>query len=223
MTDGTANRERLIRWVISDIASAFPDDHPPAWVEIIWPPDLYGGLDTESGDIRDFLAGKRWTEISPLAYKGHRSAILALITARAFHYYLPAFLTVSLTDTWEADVIPDAAFGMFKKSAESEDPGMQEYLNERIRTLSRAQLEAVANTARALSLIEGPDQTYTDAVLDIARIIREREESGIEDGSSRLRRGNTSTDRAAGPSDEKMALIRATNPILGLGSEADPV
>jgi hypothetical protein len=157
---------------ITEIASAFGDGPPPAEEEIVSPTEF--PWDRERDEVRTFLSGKRWKEITIEAleeYVGDQSAILGFLTPKAFSYYLPAFLTVSLTDHVRADVTVYTTLFRFARCG---DPEIDAFRTELIGSLSIVQLDAVASAALALEVVYGPDHIYTDAIIDIERIKRER-------------------------------------------------
>jgi hypothetical protein len=158
----------LTRSALEQIKTSFADGPPPAEEEIVSRSRF--PYDPEREQIRKFLSGKRWTELSIEEFDGYigdEDAILTFLTPQAFSYYLPAFLTVSLTDHRRADTTL-WRFTLFS------DPGFAELQAGWIGGLSTPQLEAVESTARALEAVYGPNDVYSDAVLDIQRIKRER-------------------------------------------------
>jgi hypothetical protein len=154
------------------IEAAFSDDDPPAYDQIVSRHEFR--WDFERDEIRDFLAGKHWKALTIAelkSYDGVTSAILGFLTPAAYRYYLPAFLTVSLTDWEEADFAVEITFWRFSIK---DNPKVQDYVDDRIDALTIQQLDAVASTARALNSVYGPIDTYADAILDIERIKRGR-------------------------------------------------
>ncbi len=173
--DYQVRSEQMIHSAVEQVAAAFNDGPAPAEDEIVSRSSF--PYDPEREQIRKFLSGKRWTELSIDEldrYIGDASAILSFLTPKAFSYYLPAFLTVSLTDYARADAIVYSTLWRFTLFS---DPGFAELQAGWIGGLSTPQLEAVESTARALEAVYGPNDDYSDAVLDIQRIKRERGES----------------------------------------------
>lgn len=162
----------MIHSAIEQIVAAFSDGPSPAEDEIVSRSSF--PYDPERDQIRKFLSGKRWTELSIEkldSYIGDASAILSFLTPKAFSYYLPAFLTVSLTDYMRADAI---VYSTFRRFSRFNDAGIDALQATWMAGLTTSQLEAVESTARALDSIYGPDQVYLDAILEIERIKRER-------------------------------------------------
>ncbi len=162
----------MIRSALEEIETAFADGPPPAEEEVVSRSTF--PYDPERNQIREFLSGKRWKELSMEvldSYVGDPSAILGFLTPQGFSYYLPAFLTVSLTDHKQAGVIDYSTLWRF---AAFDDPGFVELQAGWMGSLSTPQLEAVESTARALESVYGPNHVYTDAILDIQRIKRQR-------------------------------------------------
>lgn len=67
--------------------------------------------------IADFFKGKTWPHLTLEGLRAHHVA-LSLFTPEAFHYFLPAFMLVSMVSYEKGDVIPDAIRFHFEYSAE---------------------------------------------------------------------------------------------------------
>jgi hypothetical protein len=67
--------------------------------------------------IADFFKGKTWPDLTLEGLRAHHVA-LSLFTPEAFHYFLPAFMLVSMVSYEKGDVIPDAIRFHFEYSAE---------------------------------------------------------------------------------------------------------
>jgi hypothetical protein len=67
--------------------------------------------------VAAFFKGKEWTGHTAEELRGHHVA-LSLFTPEAFHYFLPAFMLVSLDHHEKGDVIPDAIRFHFEYSQE---------------------------------------------------------------------------------------------------------
>ena len=63
--------------------------------------------DLECQQIREKLGGHHWRDLAIDDLAGESDA-LSFLTPEAFRFYLPAFIRVSLTDPFRADLIPDA-------------------------------------------------------------------------------------------------------------------
>ena len=63
--------------------------------------------------MAEFFAGKSWKEISAKLlrneYIGDGSACLAFMSPKAFRYYLPAYMTIAITEYDDADMVADTA------------------------------------------------------------------------------------------------------------------
>jgi hypothetical protein len=167
----------IIARTLVEINSAFADGDPPLYDQIVSRHQFR--RDIESDNIREFLAGKRWRVLTRAEferYKGDMSAILGFLTPEAFRYYLPAFLSVCLTDFDWADVTVDSTLWRFSTC---DDPQIQALRDKRIQALSMEQLDAVASTARAMAAIYGPDEMYTKAIAEIEQIKRERRSDSV--------------------------------------------
>ena len=87
--------------------------------------------------IADFFKGKEWRGQTAAELKNYHVA-LSLFTPEAFHYFLPAFMLVSLDSYEKGDVIPDAVRFHFEYSAE-----MQGHFAVRMSKFSGEQREAI--------------------------------------------------------------------------------
>jgi hypothetical protein len=68
--------------------------------------------------VATFFKGKEWTGHDAVELRAYHVA-LSLFTPEAFHYFLPAFMLVSLDHYEKGDVIPDAIRFHFEYSAEA--------------------------------------------------------------------------------------------------------
>jgi hypothetical protein len=92
---------------------------------------------SECRRIATFFKGKGWTGWTLEELRNYHVA-LSLFTPEAFHYFLPAFMLVSM-DTYEkGDVIPDAIRFHFEYSQE-----MKGHFAVRMSKFSRAQRQAI--------------------------------------------------------------------------------
>lgn len=160
------------REVLASIRSAFPDENPPSGEASVSKTRFREDL--ERNAIRSFLGGRRWTAITMWeleTYRGDRSAILSFLSPVGFCYYLPAFLTVCVTDFLKADVLVATTFLKFTPHA---DPEVDEYWRRVNDDLSLAQLEVIAKTARFLELCHGEDEVLHAARINVEGIIATR-------------------------------------------------
>ncbi len=98
--------------LVKEIALAFPLEPIPSPDEITrcTYDQKNGGANSgpcsDCEEISEFFAGKRWNEPTAADYRRFCDATF-LMTQRAFNYFLPGWLTVSIADRDAADVVPD--------------------------------------------------------------------------------------------------------------------
>ncbi len=79
---------------------AYPGD------ENIFAPDSY-----DDEDITEYFSDTTWEGHLTVSLRAHCSAISTFFTPVAYHYWLPAYLIASITDSEELDVCLDALVG----------------------------------------------------------------------------------------------------------------
>jgi hypothetical protein len=72
--------------------------------------DIVDGCDWESQETRKILKGKHWRDVPFDDLGGWLRDITPLLSPAGFHFYLPAFMTLTVVDYRRADIIPDAIF-----------------------------------------------------------------------------------------------------------------
>ena len=92
---------------------------------------------SECRRIAGFFKGKTWTGYAAEELRGYHVA-LTLFTPEAFHYFLPAFMLVSLGSYEKGDVLPDAIRFHFEYSQEA-----QGHFAVRMSKFSPAQRKAI--------------------------------------------------------------------------------
>jgi hypothetical protein len=92
---------------------------------------------TECRRIAEYFKGKTWADHVASELRGHHVA-LTLFTPEAFHYFLPAFMLVSMETYEKGDVIPDAIRFHFEYSQE-----VQGHFPVRMSKLSVPQRKAI--------------------------------------------------------------------------------
>jgi hypothetical protein len=139
--------------LIQRVQNAFPAIPVPSDSEIV-PHTTH--LDLEREAIKKFLSGKTWRTLTldrlKNDYDGDASAILSLVSHKAFHYYFPAFLMTGLTDIERSDMIFDCTIYTFFPDAK--DKELKEWRFERICLFSKEQLGVTADVFTFLSLEE---------------------------------------------------------------------
>ncbi|MBJ7532561.1 hypothetical protein JDN40_00165, partial [Rhodomicrobium vannielii ATCC 17100] len=69
--------------------------------------DIVSSFDWESQETRKILKGKHWRDVPFKDLGGWLRDIIPLLSPAGLHFYLPAFMTISLVDYDRADIIPD--------------------------------------------------------------------------------------------------------------------
>ncbi len=90
---------------------------------------IANGSSLEHLQVEAYFKGKLWEDINLVGfskYIGDPSSCLSFMTPKAFKYYLPAYLSISLKDYAAADVIPEATIYKIEKLTDQEN---QEYLD----------------------------------------------------------------------------------------------
>ena len=90
--------------LVEQIANCFPTQ--PLSAETLITNCGYGRGCEECSEIAAFFAGKQWNQISAAEYHSQHTAT-ALMTQAAFNYFMPGWMTVSISDRKTAGVIPD--------------------------------------------------------------------------------------------------------------------
>jgi hypothetical protein len=106
-----------------------------AWRDVPYPGDsnIFTPDSYDDEDIANYFGGTTWSGHSPIGLRSHSSA-LTFFTAKAFHYWFPAFLIAALQDREEADVVVEQIPSSLSDS----------YAPERWALFTRAQKHAVA-------------------------------------------------------------------------------
>jgi hypothetical protein len=152
--------------VISLIEKSFTQNVRPGKYEIVSESAAY---DPERTQIQKFLEDKNWHDVSLKSlseYVGDGSAILSLLTPKAFGYFLPAFLKICVADYEKADVIVDTTFWKFLYRNDVSDDAFKSRLTSE---LTANQLETVAAAAKFLNANYGPDETLSEVESVILR------------------------------------------------------
>lgn len=81
------------------------------FIEVSYPGDEHivldnSGFHLECEEIKDLLRGHHWSNVSFETLEQLRSA-LPFLSPEGYHFYLPAFMTISIIDFSRADIIPD--------------------------------------------------------------------------------------------------------------------
>jgi hypothetical protein len=69
--------------------------------------DIVDGCDWERVETREILKGKHWRDV-PFEDLDKLRDIIPLLSPAGFHFYLPAFMTITVVDYRRADIIPGA-------------------------------------------------------------------------------------------------------------------
>lgn len=124
-------------------------------------PRTLAGRQSCGGDeyayVDEFFRGRLWTAIAlddlRDAYPGPPDACLSFMSAEAFQYYLPTYLSIFLRHWDEADTIADAAILVLIPTS---DAGLKAWQAERFDKFSRAQRQVI------LEFLRFVDSKYRD-------------------------------------------------------------
>jgi hypothetical protein len=128
--------------IIESIESVFADVPYPGDDRIAEHKDC-----PECDDIRAHFRGSKWRGHTVNELQQYQSA-LSLFTSEALHYFLPAFMLVSLGAWDEADDIPFSIMCIFLPSDAESDASQRQYRQERFEIFTQRQREAVASYLR---------------------------------------------------------------------------
>ena len=128
----TESQEKLL---LREIAREFP---------LIPEPVNLAGRTPCGGDeyayVTEFFSGRAWNEITLEdlrdTYPGPPDACLHFMSAEAFHYYLPTYLSIFLQDWKHADTVADAATFALVPTA---DEKLKSWQTERFKKFTLAQ------------------------------------------------------------------------------------
>lgn len=118
-----------------------------AFAEVPYPGDenIVQGPSLEAKEIESFFRGKRWDEITLENLNGNPpmdpSAGPSFMTEQAFHYYLPAYLMITIDSKPEADVIPE--FTVHRLSIPEIPEAERSWYRSRVARFTRTQRRAV--------------------------------------------------------------------------------
>ena len=118
-----------------------------AFAEVPYPGDgnIVQGSSLEAKEIESFFRGKRWEEITLENLNSNPpmdpSAGPSFMTEQAFHYYLPAYLMITIDSKPEADVIPE--FTVHRLSIPEIAEAERSWYQSRVVRFTRAQRRAV--------------------------------------------------------------------------------
>ena len=120
--------------VINRIREAFAGTEQPS------PDTLMNNHCCECAEVSAAFAGKRWTEVT--LDDVMRGREIALLTAAAWRYYLPAFLIWTIREPKTVDVLQDNL--EFQLAPPTDDLGVPEWFAQRAPGFSPAQRGAIA-------------------------------------------------------------------------------
>jgi hypothetical protein len=123
--------------IIESIESAFADVPYPGDDRIAEHKDC-----PECDDIRAHFRGSTWRGHTVNELQQYQSA-LSLFTPEALHYFLPAFMVVSLGAWDEADNIPFSIMCIFLSREAESDENQRQYRQERFEIFTQSQREAI--------------------------------------------------------------------------------
>jgi hypothetical protein len=115
----------------------------------------------ECDEIADYFADRPWQELTNVGELRYHADALHLFSNKAFHYYLPAFMRVTLVNPDEADMISTNIVVNFRNEfgASSRDrlalfgPRQRELVAEFIATLAERGIEEIPEVDTLTSLL----------------------------------------------------------------------
>ena len=126
--------------LVDRIAAAFSVEPVPS--EPLFEPQFLDPAKQGDDGATDYFLGKQWNTLEVAELRYHSDAMF-MFTPEVHRYYLPAFMSASLTHPDEADTIPDdILFHLGHNDL---------FWNERVKALSAAQREVVASFLRAVA------------------------------------------------------------------------
>lgn len=141
------------------VRDAFSETRPPAASEIV-PHHEYVHL--ECDEIREAFRGKAWDEL-PVPFLTYQREAVFFFTARAWSYYLPAYLDAILAHYDETDTMVNGLLATLTPSRSTEDEAHRRArvaaLNDRQRSVVRRFVDWVAT--------EHPDDLAEEDLLAI--------------------------------------------------------
>jgi hypothetical protein len=108
-----------------------------AFKDVPYPDVITDNKSLEGLAIAEAFRGKNWRDLS-VEFLRYNESALGFFTPKAFHYFLPAFLIVSVTKHKEADVIPSSLVFILTPNEEFKNT-----FDVRVQLLSREQKKAV--------------------------------------------------------------------------------
>lgn len=131
-----------------------------------------GGI--EARDVEDFFRWRRRFDVSlgdlNNVYEHDPSACLGFMLPRAFAFFLPTFMKISIIDYDEADVIPDTVvYRLCDMAKGCADDNLSAILSN----YTREQLDLILNFLREMSRVEWRLHKH-DLAAETARLLREK-------------------------------------------------
>lgn len=131
-----------------------------------------GGI--EARDVEVFFRGRRRFDVSLSdlnnVYEHDPSACLGFMLPRAFAFFLPLFMKISIVDYDEADVIPDTVVYRLCDMAKGR---ADDNLSAVLLSYTREQLDLVLDFLSEMSRVEW-QQHEPDLAAEAARLLREK-------------------------------------------------
>ena len=124
------------------------------------------GTHLECEEVRRAFAGRSWRSLGSDDLLQNKEA-LNFMTPRAFRYYLPAFIRITVERFSDSDVIPDTILGILLPTADGQ---LKKWRKERLDALSAGQasaLRAFVEFLREKHSSEFDEDTLRDAIATI--------------------------------------------------------
>jgi hypothetical protein len=130
--------------LVAEIREAFADVPRPAGEALVPATPV---RDRIREQVQADFDGRDWRDLDA-AFLRERAEDLLLLSAEAFHHYLPAFLIASVEQPRDVDLVPAAVLLSLTAPDADSDPVARRYYDDRIGRLDAAQRDAVESFLR---------------------------------------------------------------------------
>lgn len=150
--------QNLSRRIIEQIEVAFPATVPTL--------PLINHECEECIELQSAFAGRSWKEVSPELIKKHFSN-LSLFSPRAFHAFIPAYLTHSIKNFNDDDLVSEfTAYAFLPDKLASTDEGHANFWKLKLSLFTDEQFNIFLDY---LDLVEANDQYFDRSLLERSR------------------------------------------------------
>lgn len=151
--------------LVAELACAFGDaERPPDETLVV-------GRSMDARRIQAAFAGREWTSLGLREVVEHKYG-LAFLTARALHYFLPAYLRATVSNYPETDVIAGNVLAVLSPPESTEDLAQWRVLREFLGHFSPDQRGAIDTYLTWLSDHHGDDFPTGEPGVDEPTLVR---------------------------------------------------